>query len=140
MVLLPVYAVAVCVLVARFRRRPLGYILAIIGALIPMGVLAILRRVVPPSEDVSTVSLGLIMWAESWFMLAMGLIVASLPRPHPKGMFCTGCKYDLTGLHPVDLDCPECGMRWKGKGSGRDIDDVPRIPIPRGPIKRRPHL
>lgn len=138
MILLAVYAVAVCLLVARHRRRPLGYVLAAVGALIPMLVLSVLRRLVPPGEDVSPVSLTLIFQAESAILLVMGTVIASMPRPVPKGTFCKACRYNLTGLNLFDLNCPECGQDWRGPGSGHE--EPPRIPIPRGPIKRRPHL
>jgi hypothetical protein len=140
-VILPVYAVLVCLLVAKYRRRPLGYVLAALGALLPMLVLRVLCRIEPPSEDISLVSLSLIFRAESGFLLVAGLLVASMPRPVPSGMTCTGCRYDLKGLDPVGLHCPECGAHWRGAGSGHEVDNTPRIPIPRGPIKKRkPHL
>jgi len=140
-ILLAVYAVAVCLLVAKHRRRPLGYAVALLGAAMPLAVLALIRRVVPPSDDVSALSISLIMYAEAGFLLVMGVFLASLPRATPRGMVCARCHYDLGGLDPAGLSCPECGQAWRGKGSGQEEPEPERIPIPRGPVKRRkPHL
>ena len=83
---------------------------------------------------------GIVLGALGFVLLVMGLFVASLPRAHPGGMVCRGCRYNLTGLNPIGLECPECGAQWRGEGSGH-VDTRPaRIPIPTGREKRRPHL
>jgi hypothetical protein len=144
-ILLAVYAAAVCLLTAKHRRGPLGYAIAVLGALFPLLVLQVIKHIVPPSEgtsptggdDVSPLSLNMIMMAESAFLLVMGLFLASLPRPHPAGFICRRCGYHLSGLDPMGLDCPECGEHWSGPGSADAAKQVARIPIPTGPVKRR---
>ncbi len=141
MILLPIYAVLVYVLVARYRRRPLGYAIALVGSAVPLAALDAIQRFVPPSEDVSQFGLRLIIYGDTAFLLVTTLFVASLPRRAPIGMVCPRCHYNLTGLAPAGLTCPECGEAWCGRGSGREEPEPERIPIPKGPIKkRRPHL
>jgi hypothetical protein len=138
-ILLAVYAAAVCLLAAKHRRRPLGFAVALLGALGPVLAVAVMARLVPPTEQRSGVGFALIMYAESAFLLMLGLFVASLPRAHPGGMLCRGCRYNLGGLSPLGLTCPECGEAWRGAGSGRE-ERVERIPIPTGPVHKRVHL
>lgn len=76
-----------------------------------------------------------LLWPYTLFVGAMGFYIALLPRP-AKGHECKRCRYDLRGLDPHNLICPECGEEWCGIGSGREPPPVDLIPIPKGPPKK----
>jgi hypothetical protein len=53
------------------------------------------------------------------------------------GYRCTGCNHDLRGLDPRSLLCPKCHQPWKGPGSGRENEPEVLVPIPKRPVKKR---
>lgn len=58
----------------------------------------------------------------------IGLYIACLPRRLTSTQ-CRGCGYDLAGLDPVGLNCPECSAPWRGRGSGFEerVELTPRL-------------
>lgn len=57
---------------------------------------------------------------------------------HEQGPYrCKRCSHDLRGLQPRGLRCPHCGQPWKGPGSGREHEPEELVPIPKHPIRKR---
>lgn len=145
MILLAVYAVAVLYLALRFRRSWIGYVSVFGGAAVLLaiarGALGEHRLAALLPEGVLTGyrHMTLLLIPEAALILVVGLFTASLPR-FPTRTQCQGCGYDLKGLDPVDLVCPECGAEFKGPGSGREEPPITLTPIPRGPVRRRVNL
>lgn len=141
-ILLAVYALIVWYLALRYRRRWQGFLAVILGVL-AIRMLAGLFEVHDASSHAGGGARGshqilTLLWAEMGIVAAVGLYVACLPRGR-RELDCFGCGYDLTGLDPQGLDCPECGRRWTGKGSGLADDPPPEVftPIPTRRVKKR---
>lgn len=139
MILLAVYAVLVWYLALRFRRRWQGFVAVAVGVLAIWMVVGVIRagddRFGGPS---STHQILTLLWAEMFIVAAIGVYLACLPKPRGE-MDCRGCGYNLSGLEPRDLSCPECGRRWTGLGSGLEHDRSARklTPIPTERVRRR---
>lgn len=142
MLLFPIYAALVWYFAFRWRRNWRGFIA------VALGVLAVymLTSLIPSERERRIAGFGVppeMHWLLYLEMLAVGLggfIIACMPRGS-REMDCAKCGYNLEGLDPVDLHCPECGALWRGLGSRLEHDRtrVPLIPIPWGakPKKRK---
>jgi hypothetical protein len=144
-VILPVlYAVLVWFLSARFRRRWQGAATVILA----VALLTALGSLAVEGDDLHGQSAMPEWWqrgSKQFLVLLVpyGLLVGTvacflvtLPRRKPDRA-CRGCGYDLDGLEPRDLLCPECGAEWAGAGSGKSVPE-PLIPIPEGRPWRQP--
>jgi hypothetical protein len=76
-----------------------------------------------------------IMWPYIALTGGVGYFICLLPRPFSGEKICRGCGYDLAGLNPRGLQCPECGMQWRGSGSEFDKPEE-LVPIPKHPISK----
>lgn len=76
-----------------------------------------------------------LVYPYSVLVIGIGLYICVMPRRMTETE-CRRCRYELNGLDPVDLKCPECGTLWKGRGSGLE-EKQELIPRPTGPIKKR---
>lgn len=170
-----IYACLIWFFAAKHRRRWPGVLAVVLG----LSVLALIGST-SLTDDRGAASSG------AWFTLPEGLrhglrlfmvllvpygamvglvavFLVCLPRPKVASG-CTGCGYDLSGLNPLGLVCPECGLvqgpyrcarcshdlrgldpaglvcpncaqPWTGAGSGREVLGVALTPIPTGPAK-----
>lgn len=75
-------------------------------------------------------------------VMGVGVVLVCQRRLPRSGYYCRACQYDLSGLEPAALACPECGDPWTGKGSGVEPPEehIELIPIPTGPPRRRVSL
>jgi hypothetical protein len=139
-VILPVlYAVLVWYFAMRWRRRWPAFLAVGLGVanLLVLGAMVHAwdrtRAPWPISE------LGLLfslLYPYTALVGVIGVYISLLPRA-AKAHECRKCRYDLSGLEPDELVCPECGTRWTARGAR---DQTPRVPIPSGPPKGRTPL
>lgn len=172
-----IYAVVLWFLAARFRRMWQGILIVSIA----IGLLALLGTTAIEHEDRWIIGPRASRMPEWWrygskqllillipYTILVGgvaVFLVSLPRPRLK-MSCRKCSYDLSGLNPLGLVCPECGAEqgphhcracghdlrgqnplglicpncaspWKGLGSGREDEPEQLTPILRKPPPRR---
>lgn len=113
MLLFPFYAVLIWYYAGKYRRSWKGGVVVLLGflgfaalelLLIWAGLLGIaglepwdIVRLLIPAAIVVT---------------AVAIFIVCLPRPAPGHVHCAACHYDLSGLEPHDLLCPECGAPW----------------------------
>jgi hypothetical protein len=127
MIIPVIFAALVWGIAMRWRRQWPAAVAIGGAALVLFFVWTILSRL----EDAAT----LLFWPYGFTVLGMGGFIAVLPR-RPARHECTKCFYDLRGLDPEGLLCPECGQPWCGRGSGREPPDDVLIPMRSGPRKR----
>lgn len=135
MIILAIYAVFVWYLTLRYRRQWRGFVSLALGVLVLWLGVRLLNagddraRGVTRSHQMLT-----LLWAEMFIVAGVGLFTVCLPRKR-KEMDCFGCGYDLSGLDPRELTCPECARRWTGLGSGLadDASIVKLTPMPSRP-------
>lgn len=132
-ILLAAYAFFVWYLAMRFRRQWGGYASVVLGVLVLLVLVRpalgeqVLGVVLPPGILGGFRQLSALIVPEAVLIALVGFFVASLPRRRLPTE--CRCGYDLTGLDPLGLRCPECGREWTGLGSGRS-EPVPLTPIP----------
>lgn len=133
MLLFPFYAVAIWLLAAKWRRTWKGFAAVIVGTAVLLVIEYTLYRIgnlksgpVQPQQ-----ALGLLI-PFTVLVFGVGLFIACQRRAAPSPIHCKRCHYDLTGLRPVGLRCPECGAEWRGVGSGYTKSNRPPA---RGPWK-----
>lgn len=129
MLLFPFYALVIWLLAAKWRREWKGFAVVIGGTGFLLFIeytlfkLGSLKIGVTEPETV----LGLLI-PFTVFVSLIGLFIACQPRRAPSEVHCGTCFYDLTGLGPVELKCPECGAAWRGRGSGYAMSEQQRVP------------
>ncbi|MFN7021445.1 MAG: hypothetical protein ACK4WH_08980 [Phycisphaerales bacterium] len=177
MILPVIYACLMWFFAAKYRRQWPGVLTVVLG----LSVLALIGstsltddRGAASSGALFTIPVGLRHGLRLFMVLLVpygamvGLVAVFLVcLPRPKFMTgCKGCGYDLSGLNPLGLICPECGLvqgpyrclrcahdlrglepaglvcpncaePWTGPGSGRESDGVTLTPILMGPVKPR---
>jgi len=131
-----IYAVLVWYATMRWRRQWPSF--AVVGA--GVCVLAALGLSLPHADvghgwDVFEL-FKVLLWPYAALVGGVGLFIACLPRRAKPGQ-CTDCYYDLSGLDPRGLRCPECGTQYRGPGSGLEDELQELIPIPKQPIPKR---
>lgn len=130
-----IYAVVVWWMAMHWRRRWPSFAAVGLGVLLPMGGYVLLRRwdgaISPMYRHVL-----ILFWPYVVLLAMMGFYIAMLPR-RAGAHQCARCFYDLRGLSPSGLNCPECGEPFMGKGSGREPPEPTLIPIPSGPPRQR---
>lgn len=119
MLLFPLYAVVIWLLAAKWRRTWKGFAAVLIGTAILLVIEYTLYRIgsLPLTMVQPKQALGLLV-PFTVLVFGMGLFIACQRPPAPSPIHCAMCHYDLTGLNPVGLKCPECGATWRGVGSG----------------------
>ena len=130
-----IYAVVIWSVAMHWRRRWPAFAIVVAGVvalLLLYRLIHVWDAVLPPQYR----HFFLLFWPYTALVGAMGIYIACLPRP-ARDYECTKCLYDLRGLDPKGLSCPECGEAFCGKGSGREPPEPELIPIPRGSPKSR---
>jgi hypothetical protein len=115
-VLLAAYAAFVLYFAVRYRRRWPAFVAVGLG----VSALMLTARLLSVNEVVFGMrarQFAMLLWFETAAVGTLGLYVACLPRGRGV-MDCAQCGYDLSGLEPRELRCPECGEKWLGAGSG----------------------
>jgi hypothetical protein len=98
-----------------WRRRVVGFVVAIVGGLAAFYLGRLLPRVMPTwlVDPQGYMGVSWMFYAEAAAVTGIGLFIACLPRrleyPH-----CPYCRYDLRGIEGEVLLCPECGQGLKG--------------------------
>jgi len=130
-VIFAIYAALVLYFAVKYRRRWPAFLAVFLGVLL-LGMLNRLLSAEGSFFGYQTSHLVLLLWAETGIVGGLGLYAACLPRSREE-LDCRRCGYNLQGLEPSDLKCPECGTLWRGKGSGLEHDDadVTLTPVPR---------
>lgn len=123
MLLFPFYAVAIWLLAAKWRRTWKGFASVFLGTTFLVLIEYTLYRIgtmkitaIEPNQ-----ALGLLI-PFTFLVFVVGLFIACQRRAVPSPIHCTRCHYDLSGLTPLGLRCPECGAPWRGVGSGFAAD------------------
>lgn len=119
MILFAAYAVVIWYFAMRWRRRALGFAVAIVGGLpvflaarhVPM--LASLGGSALRTPGRGMEALQVLLWGEAAAVMGVALFIACLPRP-PRTRHCSYCWYDLSGLDAETDVCPECGTPRHG--------------------------
>lgn len=138
MLIFPIFAVIVWALTMRWRRRWPAFVIVTVA----VGTLLLLTRLLVAYEYLLPRETRLVhelLWPYIGLLALVGYYIACLPR-RPGEHACPTCHYDLRGLNPRGLSCPECGAEWRGPGSGHEPPPDDLIPIPKGPPKRREAL
>ncbi|MBC7770881.1 MAG: hypothetical protein H7210_00165 [Pyrinomonadaceae bacterium] len=129
MLLFPLYAGIMWLLAAKWRREWKGFAVVLGGTLFMLFIEYTLYKL--GALNIGSIdpggALGLLV-PFTVFVSAVGLFIACQPRSAPSEVHCKTCFYDLTGLDPVELTCPECGGAWRGRGSGYAVSDEARVP------------
>lgn len=135
MLVFPIYAVLVWAAAMHWRRRWPSFALVTAGVLVlVLGQRLVFRfgeHLAPQYRH-----LFILLVPYTILMGSMGYFICLLPR-RVHETECRGCGYDLAGLNPLGLSCPECGAEWRGRGSAHAPKPPELIPIPKGPPKRR---
>lgn len=143
MILPALYAAIVWVLAMRWRRRWEGYAAVAVGV---AGLLAVdaglgaLDRAIPADRSAvlvagaaapagfrsTTFLLHDLLRPYIGVLAVFGFYIASLPRRAPSEAHCRKCHYDLSGLDPRGLACPECGevCLYRCEACERDFGDA----------------
>ena len=144
MILFAAYALIILYGAARYRRRPTGFAIALLGGLLPLALVPLMHMV-----KLGDGSFFLLVIAECAIVMGLGVVIASLPR-RPAHIHCQYCHYDLRGLEHLSVRtsvCPECGMPLDGFASVRKRratvfaqahDDAARQAQPIAPLNGRP--
>jgi hypothetical protein len=141
-ILLAAYAVFVWYLAVRYRRQWRGFASVALGVVVLLAISRpaigehALSSVLPGGLRIGYRHLLILLIPEAALVGLIGFFIASLPR-NESSTACRGCGYDLGGLNPLGLMCPECGREWRGVGSGREDPPIVLTPIPRAPVRRR---
>lgn len=135
MILPVIYAVLTWYLAMRWRRTWLAFA-AVAGSVLVLMLAGHLLEVWMPHMEGQGKSLLLLFWPYTVLVGVVGIYIACLPAKAGE-MQCARCRYDLSGLDPHGLSCPECGAVWKGKGSAFEAPPPELTPIPKGPPKMR---
>lgn len=138
MLLFPIYAVLIWSVTMYWRRRWPAFVavaLSVLSLLMLGRLFMAYEYWFPPTAKLFYEML----WPYTFLVGGMGLYIACLPRRVGPNQ-CKKCHYDLSGLDPRGLTCPECGTEWCGPGSGKEPPPVELIPIPKGPPMRRRSL
>ncbi|MBX3357554.1 MAG: hypothetical protein KF745_03915 [Phycisphaeraceae bacterium] len=124
MILLAIYAVFIWFLASRWRRswRSVAVVVAGVAAIAaPVHLLSLYDKHalfgVLRSELFSV-----LLWPYAGTVLAVGLFICVLPRRVPGDGYCRVCGYDLHGLDPRGLMCPECGAEQFYRCGVCDLD------------------
>lgn len=145
MILLAAYAMFIWYLAIRYRRHWIGYLCVTGGVLL---LILISRPAVGENVLAALLPSGLrsgyrqmmaLLIPESALIALVGYFIVSIPHRHGPTQ-CRRCGYDLKGLSPRGLSCPECGAEWKGKGSGLEEPPIVLTPIYKGPPRKRTGL
>lgn len=134
MLLFPLYAIVIWLLAAHWRRTWKAFAAVFLGTFILLLIEYTLFRVADLKFDLvqPKQALGLLI-PFTFLVFFVGLFIACQKRPVPSPIHCTTCHYDLSGLNPISLRCPECGTPWRGVGSGF----APTRTACRGPHKQK---
>lgn len=129
-----IYAVLTWYLAGMWRRRWPAFAAVGVSATL---LLSLARLLSAWSEHIPwSYRMGLVLfWPYAALVVGIGLYIALLPR-RPGPGDCQRCHYDLSGLDPVDLACPECGEAFRGPGSGHETPIV-LTPVPRLTAEQR---
>lgn len=145
MILLAAYAMFIWYLAIRYRRHWIGYACVTGGALL---LILISRPAVGENALAALLPSGFrsgyrqmmaLLIPESVLIALVGYFIVSIPHRHGPTQ-CRRCGYDLQGLSPRGLSCPECGAEWRGKGSGLEEPPIVLTPIVKGPPRKRAGL
>lgn len=145
-ILLAAYALFIFYLALRYRRRWTGFASVTFGVLFllliarpGMGEHNLIASMLPPGLRAGYKHLLILILPEAALIALVGFFIAALPRTHSPTA-CRSCNYELGGLDPAGLKCPECGCEWKGRGSGREDPPIVLTPIPRVATRKRVNL
>ena len=129
-----IYAALTWYFAMRWRREwPSFLAVGLSGLLLALAI----RMIGAWREHIPDEALGglVLLYPYSALVVGVGLYICCMPRRVTETQ-CRRCRYDLAGLDPINLRCPECGTLWKGRGSGLEEKEE-WVPRPKGPIKRR---
>lgn len=129
-----IYAALTWYFAMRWRREWPSFLAVALSALflfLAIQMIEAWRERIPPEARGGMV----LVYPYSVLVIGIGLYICVMPRRVSETQ-CRRCRYELSGLDPVDLKCPECGTLWKGRGSGLE-EKHDLIPRPTGPIKKR---
>ena len=136
MLIFPIFATLVWALAMHWRRQWQSFA-AVTGSILFLylifRLLYVWQEHLPP---LSALAYGELLWPYIGLTGAIGYYICFLPRP-PTETQCRKCRYELSGLNPKGLNCPECGQQWRGKGSEFEPPPVELTPILREPPKKR---
>lgn len=134
-----VYLVLVWFLAVRWRRTWPGVAVVVVA----VALLVVLNQLLGGEAG----SLGgkrasillVLLWPYTILVGAGGAFMLALPRTVRGDYHCTRCHYDLAGLDPAGLICPECGTPWRGKG-WNPLEPEPELikPPPAKPRRKTP--
>jgi hypothetical protein len=130
-----VYAVLVWSIAMHWRRRWPAFVAVAVGVIALLLLYSLVHAwdgAFPPHYR----HIFLLFWPYTILIGLMGFYIACLPR-RAQEHECQKCCYDLRGLNPKGLSCPECGETFKGQGSGLEPPEPTLIPIPRGAPRDR---
>lgn len=136
-----IYAVAVWFAAARWRRTWLSFAAVLAGGLGLVAVAYLHYRLnIWTHGRIYLRVLQVMLYPYTAMVVGMGLYIACLPRAAGEraAVHCPACHYDLAGLEPEGLVCPECGMLYeyavarqiRGIHAGMMGDPTPE-PMPR---------
>lgn len=139
--ILPViYACVVWYVAMRWRRRWPSF-MAVGASVMLLGAVGIgLRSVHAAVEFGAQPSLSItgplrnpvveaLLWPYTGMVMAVGVYIACLPRSAPSEAHCRGCHYDLSGMNPEGLVCPECGAAQEYRCLACNCDLGGRSPV-----------
>lgn len=131
MILFPLYIAAVWIPAYLHRRRPLGFLIALLGPA-PVMASAWLIGLLMPQAKLAMQSWWLVLYGSFALSLALGaLMLACAPR-RAKPHHCEHCHYDLRGN--VTGVCPECGAMYDADPRASDEESAFSV----GPASRVP--
>ncbi len=135
MILPVIYSVLVWALAMRWRRRWPAFAVVTGGLIVLAGMYRVYmawgEKLSPQYKHIL-----ILYWPYVVLVGVVGFYIACLPR-RAREHECQRCGYDLRGLNPAGLSCPECGADWCGPGSGREPPVEPLIAIPTGKPRNR---
>lgn len=111
-----IYAVIIWYLAMRWRRQWPGYGVVAAGFLSLLALDLAMRRwnhgaaEHPGGLVIGYELLAILLRPYAVLLGVVGLFIVCLPRVPPTEAHCRKCHYDLTGLDPRALICPECGV------------------------------
>lgn len=135
MLVFPILATLVWAFAMRWRRQWPSFAIvtgAVVLLLLLVRLLASWHEHLPPMYQLFYE----VLWPYIGLTGGVGYYICCLPRP-PAEMQCAKCRYDVSGLNPRGLLCPECGSEWRGKGSEFEPPPVQLTPIPTVPRGNR---
>jgi hypothetical protein len=111
-----VYLVLAWYLALRFRRSWRGVAAVVVAVAFLVAVNQLLGGEAGSFGGKRASLLLVLLWPYTFLVGAGGAFILALPRTARGEYHCTRCHYDLAGLDPAGLVCPECGTPWRGKG------------------------